>query len=220
MLASCDVAATAAAQEGGPPSVIIFNNTYTPAIERPAVNLFGVKRIIETALAAGLLALSTLLFTSDNSGSASQITYLGFDRNDYPGDSGLKLLRSKFSFTGFWLNNPPGASSNSWTGKRRVVQELGFGFLIIFNGRTFAQIRAVADATRLGASNAAMAVSSARSEGFPARTIIFLDQEEGGRLLPEQRAYLHVGQMECNPQALEPACIVLASPLRKARVPQ
>jgi hypothetical protein len=144
-----------------------------------------VKRIIEAALAVGLLALPTS-FTSDNSGS-----YLGFDRNDYPGDSSLKLLRSEFSFMGFWLNNPPGASSNSWTGKRRVVQELGFGFLVVFNGRTFAQIRAATDATRIGASDGTMAVSSARREGFPARTIIFLDQEEGGRLLPEQRAYLH-----------------------------
>jgi Domain of unknown function (DUF1906) len=150
-----------------------------------------VKQIIETALAAGLLALSTVLFTSDNSGLAPHVTYLGFDRNDYPGDSSLKLLRRKFSFTGFWLNNPPGASSNSWTGKRRVVQELGFGFLTIFNGRTLAQIRAAADATKLGASDGTIAVSSARNEGFPPRMIIFLDQEEGGRLLPEQQAYLH-----------------------------
>ena len=149
-----------------------------------------MKRIIEAVLAAGLLALSTS-FTSDNSGSAAHVAYLGFDRNDYPGDSRLKLLRDKFSFAGFWLNNPPGASSNSWTGKRRVVEELGFGFLVVFNGRTFAQIRAAADATKLGASDGAMAVSSARHEGFPARTIIFLDQEEGGRLLPEQRTYLH-----------------------------
>jgi len=36
-----------------------------------------------------------------------------------------------------------------------------------------------------------MAISSARREGFPLRTIIFLDLEEGGRLLPEQRADLH-----------------------------
>jgi Domain of unknown function (DUF1906) len=55
----------------------------------------------------------------------------------------------------------------------------------------FAQIKAAADAGKLGASDGAMAVSSARHEGFPLRTIIFLDEEEGGRLLPEQRAYLH-----------------------------
>jgi hypothetical protein len=116
------------------------------------------------------LALSTS-FIAGNSGSTTHVAYLGFDRNDYPGDSSLKLLRGKFSFAGFWLNNPPGANSNSWTGKRRVVQELGFGFLVVFNGRTFAQIKEAADATKLGASDGVMAVSSARHEGFPAGTI-------------------------------------------------
>jgi hypothetical protein len=33
-------------------------------------------------------------------------------------------------------------------------------------------------------------VAAAAREGFPAHVIIFLDQEEGGRLLPEQAAYL------------------------------
>lgn len=149
-----------------------------------------MKRIIRTALVAGLFVVPPL-FTSDNSASRAHVAYLGFDRNDYPGDSGLKLLRGRFSFAGFWLNNPPGASSNAWAGKRRVVQDLGFGFLVVFNGRMFAQIKAPADAGKLGASDGAMAVSSARREGFPERTIIFLDLEEGGRLLPEQRAYLH-----------------------------
>jgi hypothetical protein len=43
----------------------------------------------------------------------------------------------------------------------------------------------------LGSADAAAAISAAHAEGFPAQTIIFLDQEQGGRLLPEQRAYLH-----------------------------
>jgi len=149
-----------------------------------------VKRPIKAALAVVLLTLFGSLFTSGNSGSPAR-AYLGFDRNNYPGDDSLKLLRREFSFAGFWLNNPPGASSNSWAGKRQVVQHLGFGFLVVFNGRTFAEIRAAADATTLGASDGAVAVSSARREGFPTRTIVFLDQEEGGRLLPEQRGYLH-----------------------------
>jgi hypothetical protein len=89
-----------------------------------------VKRTIEAVLATGLLALSTSFIAGD-SGPATHFSYLGFDRNEYPGDTSLRLLRGKFSFAGFWLNNPPGANSNSWTGKRRVVQELGFGFLVV-----------------------------------------------------------------------------------------
>src|SRR5262249_6263977 len=42
----------------------------------------------------------------------------------------------------------------------------------------------------LGKSDAASAVAAARREGFRPGTIIFLDQEEGGRMLPEQKAYL------------------------------
>jgi hypothetical protein len=106
--------------------------------------------------------LSPLLFTSDNSASRAHATCLGFDRNDYPGDSALKLLRGRFSFAGFWLNNPPGASSDPWAGKRGVVQDLGFGFLVVFNGRTFAQIKAAGDAGKVGASDGVMAISSAR----------------------------------------------------------
>ena len=35
------------------------------------------------------------------------------------------------------------------------------------------------------------AVQAAQQEGFPRAAILFLDQEQGGRMLPEQRAYIH-----------------------------
>jgi hypothetical protein len=117
--------------------------------------------------------------------------YLGFDRNDYPGDANLKALHQTFAYTGYWLNHPPGATSNSWTGHRAAVESAGFGFLVLFNGRLYAQLKTVASATRLGRSDARAAVASARREGFPHATIIFLDQEQGGRMLPEQKAYIY-----------------------------
>ena len=51
-------------------------------------------------------------------GYASPTSYLGFDANDYPGDAALSSMRHTFSFAGYWLNNPPGANSNDWLGKR------------------------------------------------------------------------------------------------------
>jgi hypothetical protein len=117
--------------------------------------------------------------------------YLGFDRNEYPGDAALAQLRQTFSYTGYWLNNPPGASANTWPGHRASIEAAGFGFLVLFNGRLYAQLKSVANATRLGKSDAQAAVSSARREGFPSATIIFLDQEQGGRMLPEQQAYIY-----------------------------
>ena len=116
--------------------------------------------------------------------------YLGFDRNDYPGDGALQTLRRTFTYTGYWLNNPPGARLNNWKGKRKTLERSGFGFLVLFNGRLYAELKKVPNARALGRSDAARAVAAARAEGFPASTIIFLDQEQGGRMLPEQRDYI------------------------------
>ena len=118
-------------------------------------------------------------------------SYLGFDRNEYPGDANLKALRQTFSYTGYWLNNPPGFSSNNWVGHRAAVESAGFGFLVLFNGRLYAALKTVANATRVGQSDAQAAAAAARTEGFPRATIIFLDQEQGGRMLPEQNAYIY-----------------------------
>jgi len=118
-------------------------------------------------------------------------SYLGFDRNTYPGDARLKALHQTFSYTGYWLNNPPGEKTNTWTGRRSAVESAGFGFLVLFNGRLYAELKSVPNATQLGNSDARIAVSAARREGFPARTAIFLDQEQGGRMLPEQKAYIY-----------------------------
>ena len=118
-------------------------------------------------------------------------TYLGFDRNGYPGDANLKTLRQTFAYSGYWLNNPPGAKSNSWVGHRAAVEAAGFGFLVLFNGRLFAELKSEANARRMGKSDGLMAVSSAQREGFPRGIIIFLDQEQGGRMLPEQKAYIY-----------------------------
>src|SRR6204780_4463240 len=121
----------------------------------------------------------------------AQSAYLGFDRNAYPGDANLKALHETFSYTGYWLNHPPGEKTNSWTGHRDAIKSAGFGFLVLFNGRLYAQLKPVAKAARLGQSDAQAAAAAAHREGFPAQTIIFLDQEQGGRMLPEQKAYIY-----------------------------
>ncbi|MFZ0200359.1 MAG: hypothetical protein WB523_11360 [Candidatus Sulfotelmatobacter sp.] len=128
--------------------------------------------------------------------SAQTTSYLGFDRNTYPGDANLAALHQTFSYTGYWLNNPPGEKTNSWTGHRAAVESAGFGFLVLFNGRLYAELKSaelksVTKATKFGNSDARASTSAARREGFSAHTIIFLDQEQGGRMLPEQKAYIY-----------------------------
>jgi len=121
-------------------------------------------------------------------------SYIGFDRNDYPGDDALPTLRQHFSFVGYWLTNPPEEHQNSWQGKRDILLRQGFGFLVLANGRLDAEIlksqKSGNTPAALAQRDAALAVAAAHREHFPANTILFLDQEEGGRLLPEQLAYL------------------------------
>jgi Domain of unknown function (DUF1906) len=119
---------------------------------------------------------------------------VGFDRNDYPGDATMAAMRKNFGFAGYWLTNPPGENANTWTGKRDLLKSQGWGFLVLANGKLDAEIlkaqRAGTPAAALGRADAATAIAAAHHEGFPAHTILFLDQEEGGRLLDEQAAYL------------------------------
>jgi hypothetical protein len=126
--------------------------------------------------------------------SAAAQNSIGFDSNNYPGDAALPALRRHFAYTGYWLTNPPGEHSNSWVGKRDILLQHGFGFLVLANGKTDAEItkskRAGTTPAALGTKDAAAAISAAQHEHFPTRTILFLDQEEGGRLNANQSAYL------------------------------
>lgn len=116
--------------------------------------------------------------------------YLGFDRNSYPGAAALPVLRKTFSYTGYWLTPPPGERATNWLGKREKLEAAGFGFLVLANGRLFKDLGSAARAKQIGRRDSAAAAATARREGFPAATIIFLDQEQGGKLLPAQLAYL------------------------------
>lgn len=159
--------------------------------------LVGCGRMPASSAAAGehLQASQPAQVTVNAStGEVGNHEFRGMDRNDYPGDDTMQQAHASFAFTGYWLTNPPGENANSWTGKRALLRSQGWGFLVLANGRLDAEIlKAQKTGTapaELGRRDAAVAVASARHEGFPAQTILFLDQEEGGRLLAEQAAYL------------------------------
>ena len=120
----------------------------------------------------------------------AQRYYLGFDRNVYPGDAALPILRKTFVFSSYWLSPPPGENRNTWKGKRKLLLSHEFGFLVLYRGRDSHQLKSQADAARKGTLDANTAVASAKAEGFAAETIIFLDIEEGGRLPAAYHAYL------------------------------
>jgi hypothetical protein len=161
-----------------------------------------MRRILSTATVLALSGLAIHGFTQIPAvnpgfqGPTSNVAgqHLGFDRNLYPGDATLPALRQHFTFTGYWLNNPPGETTNTWRGKRDTLLRSGFGFLVLINGRLDAEILKVkrrgTTPEALGRQDATAAIAAAQREQFPSGTILFLDQEEGGRLLDEQSAYL------------------------------
>jgi hypothetical protein len=146
-----------------------------------------------------LLALVVALYpTLSDSGAssrnsaarASSNAYLGFDRNVYPGDDAFPILRKTFSFSSYWLSPPPEEKVNTWRGKRELLRSQGFGFAVLYRGRSTGEIKTDAVAKQKGASDARSAADAAKAEGFAPGTIIFLDVEEGGRLPGSYHAYL------------------------------
>jgi|SRR5450432_105050 Domain of unknown function (DUF1906) len=119
-----------------------------------------------------------------------KVVYLGFDRNEYPGDEALPILRKTFAFTSYWIGPPPGEKQSSWIGKRAPLQDQGFGLVVLFNAREGSTVKNVAEARQKGASDAEVAAKSAEREGFSKGAVIFLDVEEGGRLSPSYHQYL------------------------------
>ena len=143
---------------------------------------------MRAGLAFAILVL--LIPASTSPRSPEQKFFLGFDRNDYPGDDTMKLFRKDFAFTGYWLSNPPQTRSNSWSGKREFLHSLGYGFLPLFNGPTSGELRDEPYTLKRVADDVQSAAAAARREGFPPGTVIFLDVEEGGRLPSTYATYL------------------------------
>ena len=164
------------------------------------MRLLALRLTLLFSLAATAFARQRLVATtnpaqaSEGKSNIAARSYVGFDSNDYPGDEALPRLRRHFAFVGYWLNNPPGEHQNSWVGKREALIHNGFGFLVLSNGRLESEIkkskRSGTPAASLGSKDAEAAVAAAQRERFAAHTIIFLDQEEGGRLTADQSAYL------------------------------
>src|SRR5262249_35053950 len=109
--------------------------------------------------------------------SSQQKYFLGFDRNDYPGDAAMKLLHKDFSFTSYWLGNPPQTKFNSWSGKREFLHSLGYGFLPLFSGPESKELRNTNSVMNRVSDDIKAVIAAAHREGFPSGTIIYLDIE-------------------------------------------
>jgi Domain of unknown function (DUF1906) len=161
----------------------------------------GLSFVSLSAIAAALILLSCRATPQPDAQSAapaqpSPHAFLGFDRNIYPGDDAMKSLRRDFAFTGYYLSPPPGEKASTWLGKREFVRSLGFGFIVLYRGREGREVNTYEPAVQKGIADARNAVSVAKSEGFPAQSILFLDIEEGGRLPETYHIYLRAWNSE------------------------
>jgi len=145
----------------------------------------------------------------------SKPAYLGFDRNIYPGDSSLPILRKSFAFTSYWLSPPPGEKANTWKGKRELLLSHGFGFLVLYRGRESRELKNEAAAKQIGFQDAKNAAAAAKSEGFASGAIIFLDIEEGGRLPANYHAYLAVWSEELTRAGYHPGVYCSGMPVQE-----
>jgi hypothetical protein len=133
---------------------------------------------------------------AEKTDAASKRSYLGFDLNIFPGRAALPVLRKTFTFSGYWLSPPPGEKTNTWLGQRELLRAQGFGFLLLYRGPVSRELNNEAAAVEKGSLDAHNAAAAAKSEGFPAQAIIFLDIEEGGRLPAGYHAYLRAWTTE------------------------
>jgi Domain of unknown function (DUF1906) len=127
---------------------------------------------------------------SSATAAAEKGPFLGFDRNIYPGDDAMPILRKTFSYAGFWVGPPPGEKINTWKGKRELMKSLGFGFAVLYRARPLNEVKKDAAAKQKAVIDAKAAAEGAKSEGFAPNTVIFLDIEDGGRLPPTFHTYL------------------------------
>jgi hypothetical protein len=133
----------------------------------------------------------------------------GFDTRDYPGDATMRrwFAASPYRWVGYYLPAPC-YTGTTWTGRRQVLAEQGWGFAVLYVGEQdwramqaapgdtipVAQPGARCATANLtaanGAAHAAAAAAAAAADGFPAGTVVFLNVERMERVEPELAAYV------------------------------
>ena len=135
-------------------------------------------------------------------------TYPGFDTNEYPGDDVMKkwLDAGPYRWVGYYLPAPC-HKDQSWMGKRRFLEDMGWGLAVIYVGQqTWDQsiaVRPRVDPVSVpldkcgrelvsgprGRLEGDDAIRRTRAEGFPAGSVIFLDIERMETMPPRMRAF-------------------------------
>jgi len=111
--------------------------------------------------------------------------FAGFDSLAYPGDPVMGLLRQRtnFRFVGYYLAPAPCRGSSPWLGRRATLANQGWGFLPVYVGQQEPGASKCTQNTltaQQGDEDGRAAVGLMASEGFPLKSVIYLDIEMGG----------------------------------------
>lgn len=126
--------------------------------------------------------------------------HLGFDTHTYPGDKTMHAWKNApgapYRWVGYYLASPCHKDA-SWAGKRQTLADMGWGLAVVYVGQqTWARTPRTLTSARLaslaksgttcnadfisaarGAQEGAGAIAVAAKEGFPQRSVVFLDIE-------------------------------------------
>lgn len=137
--------------------------------------------------------------------------HLGFDTHTYPGDKTMRAWKNApgapYRWVGYYLPSPCHKDA-SWSGKRQTLTDMGWGIAVVYVGQqTWGRTPRTLSPSRLaslakstscnadfisadrGAREGADAIAVATKEGFPQRSVVFLDIERMENLPAAMRAY-------------------------------
>jgi hypothetical protein len=137
--------------------------------------------------------------------------HLGFDTHTYPGDMTMQAWKSApgapYRWVGYYLPSPC-HKDDSWASKRQTLTGMGWGLAVVYVGqqswgrtprptaKRLASLRkqqATCNADFLSAargdSDGADAIAATAREGFPPRSVVFLDIERMEKVPSAMRDY-------------------------------
>jgi hypothetical protein len=138
--------------------------------------------------------------------------HLGFDTHTYPGDKTMRAWKNApgapYKWVGYYLPSPCHKDA-SWSGKRQTLTDMSWGLAAVYVGEqswgrtpkpmTAAKAAALARSgttcdsdflsAERGAADGRDAIAVTQREGFPARSVVFLDIERMEAMPDAMRAY-------------------------------
>lgn len=119
------------------------------------------------------------------------MSYAGFDRADCPEISFMAKLRAETNLVwcGFYLP-APSQQGTTWRAKRAVLAAQGWGFAPVYVGQQVVGPGSHLVNAEQGTIDGAHACVAMSAEGFPQKSWVYLDLENGPPLGAAQRDYL------------------------------